>query len=462
MPTSSPATSYPPTAYPSAEHPRVNRAPPPNPISIDRARVVEASPYSWTSQNSRDGLIRSPSPSQTITQGSPLKSSEPAHQAYQAGRYGSMSGASTTQREPVARRAHAQEEDLQPAPLSTTKSRESNPRSLAPTEDPARRLSRSSSNSATIDPAIAENAHLANMYQEVEPAPSKSASTNKVMTPAQWQRYKKQKEADRRLGALSDDSNSDTSDHADDEDEVERDRQAVKRRREQEAHLAIYRQKMMKVTGETGPSRPESRPESSLNALRPGDTSSAVLDHRMSHMTLDSRQSGEDEDEDEDVPLGILAAHGFPNKHRPPTRAVKSPSNTKLRRVSQTPGAPSVRGGSLPPFARQLPPDPYYGAGLVSPTTPGTVVAPPQWCSYNRSGPRDGSSSPSSGTCRCHCWRRTGKSRQKGQPKRVWDLRQRSNASTSRYVEIADHGQHTHHGLSSYGECHRCQGCLRC
>ena len=372
---SSPAANYPSTSYPGAESLRVNRAPPPKPISTDRSQMVESSPYSWNSQNSRDGLIRSPSPSKTITQGSPGKSRETAYQGYQGyrpGRYGSMSEASTTvpSRRPVGQTISTQEEDLHPAPLSPTKSKESNPPSATSVRNAAGGLSPSSTYSANFDPIIAENAQLANMYQEAKPAPQKPVSTNKVMTPAQWQRYKEQKEMDRRLGALSDDSASEASDHSDDEDELERNRQAAKQRRKQEAHLAVYRQKMMKVTGETGPDRPGS----SLSALRPGDASSPNFDNRMSHITLDSKQSGkssgEDEDEDEDVPLGILAAHGFPNKNRPPTRLANSPSNSNLRSVSQTqtPGAPSVKGGNLPVFARQLPPDPYYGAGLVNPS----------------------------------------------------------------------------------------------
>ena len=276
----------------------------------------------------------------------------------------SEASASVPSRKPVGQRPLAQEQDLHPQPLSPTKSRESN----APSTSSARNaigLSPASEDSATFDTDMAENAQLANMYQETKEALPKTVSTNKVMTPAQWERYKQQKEMDRRLGGLSDDSDSEAGDHSDDDDELERSKQAAIKRRKQEAHLAIYRQKMMKVTGEAMPNRPGS----SLSALRPAGSSSAEL-NRMSHMTLDSKNSGgssgQDEDEDEDVPLGILAAHGFPNKNRAPTRLANSPSNSNLRVVSQGQGAPSVKGGALPVFARQLPPDPYYGAGLVS------------------------------------------------------------------------------------------------
>ena len=270
-------------------------------------------------------------------------------------------------RRPVDQRVAVQEEDLHPAPLSPVKSRESGPTSSNSVRN-GLGLSPASEYSASFDPVMTENAQLANMYQETRDPPSKPISSNKVMTPAQWERYKQQKEMDRRLGALSDDSGSELGDDSDDDDdELERSKQAANQRRKQEAHLAVYRQKMMKVTGDGMPNRPGS----SLSALRPGDGSSTDL-NRMSHMTLDSKNSGkssgEDEGEDEDVPLGILAAHGFPSKNKPPTRLQTSPSNSHLRAVGQTPGATSVKGGSLPVFARQLPQDPYYGASLVNPS----------------------------------------------------------------------------------------------
>ncbi|EXJ65419.1 hypothetical protein A1O7_01760 [Cladophialophora yegresii CBS 114405] len=365
---SSPVTSYPPTAYPGTSAPRTSRAPPPHPISTDRSQAVESSPYSWNSQNSRDGLMRSPSPSTTITQGSPGKSREAATQK---GRFGSMFEVSTSMasRRPIGPKITTQEQELHPAPLSPTKSKESAPPSASSARS-AMGLSPASVSGATFDPVIAENAQLANMYQEAKDPPPKRTTGNKVMTPAQWERYKEQKEMDRRLGALSDDSASEAGDISDDDDddELERSKQAAKQRRKQEAHLAVYRQTMMKVTGEA----PPNRPGSSLSALRPGNGSSPDLNNRMSHMTVDSKtsgkSSGEDEEEDEDVPLGILAAHGFPNRNRPPTQLASSSSNSNLRAVSQSQAAPSVKGSNLPVFARQLPPDPYYGAGLVNPS----------------------------------------------------------------------------------------------
>ncbi|KAK4935821.1 hypothetical protein LTR10_023186 [Elasticomyces elasticus] len=362
-------TSYPPTSYSGAPSAHANRASAPKPIHIDRTQVVESSPYSWTSH---DGLIQPPSPSKTVTEGSPVKSARLENQ--------SSNPSPKTRfptRRPVGQRLPTEERfDQTTGPLLQSNPADINLLSMSPTKTSAKNiegnLSPSSTHSATFDPSIMADAELANMYQERKIEPPKPISTNKVMTPAQWERYKQQKEMDRRLGALSDDSGSDHSDEYDDEDELERDRQATKQRRKQEAHLAVYRQQMMKVTGEKSPSRPAS----SLSVLQPRNLSSNDLNNRLSDLSIGSKQSrrnSAEDDEDEDIPLGILAAHGFPNKNRPPTRLETSPSNSNFRAVSQGQAAPSLsgqapKGGNLPPFARNLPHDPYYGASLVNPS----------------------------------------------------------------------------------------------
>ena len=228
--------------------------------------------------------------------------------------------------------------------------------------------------SVTIDPTLAASAHLAAQWEQSEPPaprPTKKVM-NKVMTPAQFERYRQEQEFSRRSNeATPNDQSDDGSDIYEDEDEAERDRQAAKQRQKQEAHLAVYRQTMMKVTGE--------QQAKASKGMHDGLGSRVVslslpdLTKRMSHLGEDTRVSGAsgkssgEEEEDEDVPLGILAAHGFPNKNRPPTRLSNQSSN-------QTPRAASIAGestqgnrGSLPPFARHLPQDPYYGAGLVNP-----------------------------------------------------------------------------------------------
>ncbi|KZF24642.1 hypothetical protein L228DRAFT_237551 [Xylona heveae TC161] len=212
-----------------------------------------------------------------------------------------------------------------------------------------------------------------------------AASVKKVMTPAQFEQYRRERELSRTKSNASDSGKSSASDEGyEDVDESERNRLLAKQRRKQEAHLAVYRQQMMKITGE------DAMDEVSLNSPRPAlaratgsmptlpvSASSASL--AMDRLGPNGRNS--DDDEDEDVPLGILAAHGFPSKNRPPSRLHGSSSMTNLRASAQPgayppppgsamgdPAANGARGGNLPVFARNLPVDPYLGASLVAPT----------------------------------------------------------------------------------------------
>ncbi|KAL9641025.1 MAG: hypothetical protein Q9204_000378 [Flavoplaca sp. TL-2023a] len=199
---------------------------------------------------------------------------------------------------------------------------------------------------------------------------------NKVMTPAQFERYRREQEMVRTHSSQSraDDSDDD-SDHYEDDDENERSKELAKQRRKQEAHLAVYRQQMMKVTGE----QPSDLP--ALGPLRPAaERASAsapiVVQHgSMPSVTLDkaSATGKASDDEDDDIPLGVLAAHGFPNKNRPPGPR----ASNGIRYTSETypPPPMSVSGLStagasrgLPAFAKNLPQDPYFGAGLVNQT----------------------------------------------------------------------------------------------
>lgn len=200
---------------------------------------------------------------------------------------------------------------------------------------------------------------------------------NKVMTRAQFERYRKEQENTEKTSTS--DVSDDENDNYDDDDEAERNRQVAKQRRKQEAHLAVYRQQMKKVTGE----QPSELPN--IGQLRSGsERATTGTPDRTSTSTPtfsfdkapENSQGGSD-DEDDDVPLGILAAHGFPTKNRPPTLLGAAGANPYIRYTSESYPAPpmstaggSVAGGgkALPPFARNLPQDPYYGAGLVNPS----------------------------------------------------------------------------------------------
>ncbi|KAK4698061.1 hypothetical protein P7C71_g111, partial [Lecanoromycetidae sp. Uapishka_2] len=200
------------------------------------------------------------------------------------------------------------------------------------------------------------------------PAPQQQPENrNKVMTPAQFERYRKDQEARRDQYFHKDDDSDEEGDDYEDDDEMERNKQLARERRKQEAHLSVYRQQMMKVTGEQPADL--SRPGLDRGTLStPNLNQSITPTFSFDKPTAKGRAS---DDEDEDVPLGVLAAHGFPSKSRPPTA---SNSHIQYKSESYPPPSASVAGtstagtgrGGLPPFARHLPPDPYYGAGLVN------------------------------------------------------------------------------------------------
>lgn len=219
------------------------------------------------------------------------------------------------------------------------------------------------------DSSIADSAHLAAQYEHTLPSPTSPA--NKVMTPSQFEHYRKQQEL--RI-SNSDASKSEYSEEGDfdEDDEAEKNREAEMQRRKQEAQLSVYRQQMMKVTGQQ-PSTTSLRRE-----LNQACSSTPNLTAQSTHPGNRSRSGKSiDGDEDEEIPLGILAAHGFPNKTRSPAVLSSSRSNPNIRASFQPPMLSSasacgdheaVSRDNLPAFARNLPRDPYYGASLVNPT----------------------------------------------------------------------------------------------
>lgn len=216
--------------------------------------------------------------------------------------------------------------------------------------------------------------------QQINPNTYRQNGQSKVMTPAQFERYRKEQEITRKKSNSSkSDGSDDENENYDDDDETERNRQLARQRRKQEAHLAVYRQQMMKMTGEQPselPNQGQLRPAMDRAAMSTPDLSGRTSTPTFSLDKPPGVAKGSD-DEDEDVPLGILAAHGFPSKNRPPSAIGSVGANPYIRYTSESYPAPpmstagtSVAGGvkGLPPFARNLPPDPYYGAGLVNPS----------------------------------------------------------------------------------------------
>lgn len=218
-----------------------------------------------------------------------------------------------------------------------------------------------------FDNSFISTTRAAQRYAAQPPSPPR----NKVMTPAQFEKFKQEKEraatrTKNKAAAAKEDDDDDDDDYEDDEDEVEKSKQAAKQRRKQEAHMSVYRQQMMKVTGESNPAPPP--PRQYLTTPAPMGRSGNTTDGS---------------DEDEEIPLAILAAHGFPAKNRAPTRLSTVGSNPNLRAsmgpapppqpsrattlaLGEHPGqAAGNRSSQLPAFARRLPQDPFVGAGLV-------------------------------------------------------------------------------------------------
>ncbi|KFY31247.1 hypothetical protein V493_01273, partial [Pseudogymnoascus sp. VKM F-4281 (FW-2241)] len=190
-----------------------------------------------------------------------------------------------------------------------------------------------------FDQQTAASANLALQWGEKPSTPQSSAPKNKVMTTAQFERYRQDQERAKRYSngkfpdAPDDDDAADDTYEDEDDDEEERRKEQAKQRRKQEAHMTVYRQQMMKITGETA----------NPTGGRPG----AVTSQSTPNLNIYSDNTAADEEEDEDIPLAILAAHGFPNRGRAPGQLNGMSSNPNLRASSQM-------GGAYPPPPRSV------------------------------------------------------------------------------------------------------------
>ncbi|KAL4751900.1 hypothetical protein BDW72DRAFT_83437 [Aspergillus terricola var. indicus] len=380
----------------------------PAPINTDRSQEVDPSPYSWGSRHSGEGLLAvadsaqdqptSPESSMVPPPLGPRRKSSPMFDAVPA---------STTSHRSLEKPKTATDKGLRRSVISPSKRDtvtidDEDAKLVMASLNYSKRMSQAhtlddsadmraeddiplfGSDNTTknvsaqrgyfppagltgdgVDASIEAHARLAAEYEN-KPAPA--PSSNKVMTPSQFEHYRLQQELKRANGGESDTDDSAESDF-DEEDEAEKNRETERQRRKQEAHLSVYRQQMMKVTGQQSPSpslRPEDRgsgstPNLANLSLHPGNPSG-------------SGKSSEGDD-DEEIPLGILAAHGFPNRNRPPSRLMSSNSMQNLRASYHQPllgsaGSDFGSGNrsSLPVFARNLPRDPYFGASLVAPS----------------------------------------------------------------------------------------------
>ncbi|RDL34605.1 Uncharacterized protein BP5553_07733 [Venustampulla echinocandica] len=355
----------------------------PPPLSLDKKRDVEPSPYSWSSHNSADGLISNSTPppipphnssynKQPQRPGGAADTGLRRSSGYSGKRrstidYGdAIDDDARLLRESLSasRRLNdpshgSRARDSWLNPLTTSQQNNDSVHSnwkggSVETTPRAKKTEPRSADDDLFDNHIVEAASAAQRYQEQPLSPpTQHAPQNKVMTPAQFERYRQDKERLRSLGGQSktdDDDDDEPETYDDEEDEAEKAREAAKQRRKQEAHMSVYRQQMMKVTGETSTPTAPSR-----SSLFPTQSSPNL-------MTLG--QPEDNEEEDEEIPLAILQAHGFPNKNRLPVPRVGSNPNMRGSMQSAAGGVVDPR---LPAFARNLPEDPYIGAGLVNP-----------------------------------------------------------------------------------------------
>ncbi|KAK8055380.1 hypothetical protein PG993_000607 [Apiospora rasikravindrae] len=343
-----------------------NRGNQPSPLHLDKISAVEAPPKSWASQTSNDGLLARGLASPKGLASPPAMDENtpppvPRHRVHPS----------------MSSRPSPPEDDEDAALLKDTLAATSylaRSGGHMENEDTVSNLRETYSRPTRFNGKSDDD----NMFEFGRGSRSTGHGSNrgngppqnKVMTPAEFERYQRDKVRQQRDSGSKDVSSSEDEDnYEDEEDDAEKTKEMAKQRRKQEAHMTVYRQQMMKVTGEQ-PGMAPSRPSLSMSMSTPN------LPLNLTSGPSGSNSPPSDASEDEDVPLGILAAHGFPNKNRPPIRLSTVGSNPNLR-ASMAPsfsvGPGSVAGdnaprpgGPLPAFARKLPQDPFLGAGLIN------------------------------------------------------------------------------------------------
>ncbi|KAK0304310.1 hypothetical protein LTR01_007411 [Friedmanniomyces endolithicus] len=210
------------------------------------------------------------------------------------------------------------------------------------------------------------------------------SGTPRKMTKAQFELLQRSGESS--LDHSEEETHEEEDDY-DDGDDGERAKQIARQRRKQEATMAVYRQRMKKSTAgaladlPAGVRPPMDRAAASTPVMHLGGVGGTPP------MDAQRGKMSDNDTEDDDVPLGVLQAHGFPSSSRPPTRLGEIDGQ---RRVSV---AGSVMGGgagqgNLPPFARRLPQDPYFGSSLVSPANRESLAFSSAQSTYGGHGPQ--------------------------------------------------------------------------
>lgn len=243
-----------------------NRLNQPAPLNIDNTKPVEASPYSWSSQHSNDGLMSNTSPPPFAPRQEERAPPVPQHSYSRPQRPGApadtglrRSSGLSAKRQSTFDSTDAVDEDARLLRESVNASRRmNNPEyssnvrdswalpstSLYPTEvtptsswaggsvettPRARKPVPIRNDDDLFDNQMAASADAAQRFQEksLSPPPLRNAAPqNKVMTPAQFERYKQDQERLRSVGGQSkDDEDEDEEPYDDDEDEAEKNKQ---------------------------------------------------------------------------------------------------------------------------------------------------------------------------------------------------------------------------------------------
>ncbi|KAI2473532.1 hypothetical protein F4781DRAFT_419331 [Annulohypoxylon bovei var. microspora] len=367
-----------------------NRVSQPSPLNLDNTAPIEPPQHSWNSQHSNDGLLSS---GRTLT--SPPAASDlrpppvPRHNTSPLERRRSDEDDEDTTllRDSIAATQYLSNEVSGSSSKSTRYRRDEDDISELRSSH-TEPYSKSSRFGAKVDDDNMFDRPLSRpRYAPKQNGRTNNQSQNKVMTPAEFEKYRQDKAREEIMG-LADDPESgkeEEDNYDDDEDDREKTRQLVKQRKKQEAHMTVYRQQMMKVTGESANANANANTNTNANTSSHVSHPSISISMSTPNLVLNDGPTqgvspsppSDGSESDEEVPLAILAAHGFPNKNRPPTRLTTMSSNPNLRASVAQPsyvgGAGSVmgegsvaNGGRLPPFARKLPQDPYLGAGLIN------------------------------------------------------------------------------------------------
>ncbi|KAL2157424.1 hypothetical protein VTH06DRAFT_6116 [Thermothelomyces fergusii] len=354
----------------------------PSPLQMDMTAKVEPPAHSWSSQHSNDQLIACTSPPMSpATKNDAPRNTSPQPERQESGHSPEVGPGrpllAPQRSDSVEEDAEDEEAKLLKDSLSTvTKfiAGTGNPESAPDDGYSGGGNGLERNGDGLFDTRPGHSSQYQGRYSGAW-SQSGLSGGHKIMTPAEFERYRKDKERQdrerellRAPGAKAGEDEDEDENYEDDEDDAEKARQQAKQRRKQEAHMSVYRQQMMKVTGESASSTPPSKPGLQMSFSTPNLPNSASAPGPAAANT------SENSDEDEDIPLAILAAHGFPAKNRPPNRLSSMGSNPNLR-ASQQPsyqrptslvGDAQGSGNSrLPAFARNLPKDPFVGASLV-------------------------------------------------------------------------------------------------